>query len=155
MDYKDEIRTDGSPRKGGSIINRNGLIFAFFLLLSFIFWYLNSLSKDLETELKLPVSYINLPKNKEFSGQMPSRLNMLMSGPGYSILRLKISRRNDPLILDFSKVGIKHLNNEKKTDYYIVTTGVVADFNAQIKSTCKITEVKPDTLFFSLRQASE
>lgn len=153
MDLKDETRYISRPGGKVKFLNRNVVVFAFFLVLSFVFWYLNSLGKDLETDIKYPVSYINLPVNKVLTGTQPSRLNLFLKGPGYSILRLKISRTSEPVLIDFSKVSYRRLQNSKPNDYYIVSSGLVQSFNSQLKSACKITTVKPDTVFFSLSQA--
>lgn len=134
-------------------MRKNLLIFAFFLILSFIFWYLNSLGKDLETDIRYPVTYINVPKNKSLAAET-TRLTLLMKGPGYSILKLK-AWNSSPLVIDLSRVPVRHLINEKFTDYIIVNSSLVQNFNTQLKSPCKITSVKPDTLFISLRAAAK
>ena len=152
MDSKDGTRYQGSLKRGKNTVNRNVLVFALFLFLSFIFWYLNSLDKDLETDIRYPVRYVNIPKNRDVSTGMPARLNLLLKGPGYSILKLKISGSKLPVEIDLSKAGSKHYLNGKSSDYYIVTSDFVQNFNTQLKSTCKVLSVKPDTLFFLSEQ---
>jgi len=66
-------------------------VFAFFLLLSFIFWYLNELSKELQGTINYPVRYINPPKDRIVTGDLPDKLEMDLRGPGYSILKVKLS----------------------------------------------------------------
>jgi hypothetical protein len=151
VDNKDDTRSGNLNRKGVSIINKNVLVFAFFLFLSFVFWYLTSLGKELETDIRYPVKYANIPKNKEIDKDLPSRLNLFIKGPGYSILKFKITGNNAPVIIDFSEVNFRHVQNSKSIDYYLVTSGLVSGFNSQLKSVCKITSIKPDTLFFSLK----
>jgi hypothetical protein len=151
VDNKDETWSGNLNRKKVSIINKNVLVFAFFLFLSFVFWYLNSLGKELETDIRYPVKYANIPKNKEIDKDLPSRLNLFLKGPGYSILKFKITGNNAPVIIDFSKVNYRHVQNSTSADYYLVSSGLISGFNSQLKSVCKITSVKPDTLFFSLK----
>ena len=63
------------PRKvHGKIIDRDFLVFVFFLLLSFSFWYLNGLSKELSANINYPVRYINPPKNRVLLGSLPPKL---------------------------------------------------------------------------------
>jgi hypothetical protein len=76
-----------------------------------------------------------------------------LKGPGYSILRLKISGRNTPVIIDFSKIRYTRVQNSKSNDYYIVAADLIPNFNSQLKSVCKISSIKPDTLFFSYQRA--
>ena len=151
MDNKDDTRSGNPKKKGVRLINRNVLVFTVFLFLSFIFWYLNSLGKELETDIRYPVKYTNAPKNKELDKDLPSKLNLFLKGPGYSILRFKISGNNAPVVIDFSEVNYRHVQNNKPSEYYLVTSGLILGFNSQLKSACKITSVKPDTLFFSLK----
>ncbi|HOU02199.1 MAG TPA: hypothetical protein PLL94_11045 [Bacteroidales bacterium] len=150
MTKKDLTRTEGHQKKGPATLKENIIVFAFFLFLSFVFWYLNSLGKDLEADIKYPVTYINPPKNKTFDDGLPSRLNLYMKGPGYSMLQLKLSGKRSPIVVDFSKVIYKPLSgNESVSSYYLVTSGMISDLNSQLKSPCKISGVKPDTLFFT------
>ena len=151
MDKKKGIQPEKLARKGVSFNKRNIVVFAFFLILSFVFWYLNSLGKDLEADIRYPVRYTNIPKDRMLDENLPPRVNLFLSGPGYSILQMKITENRAPLIIDFSRVSYKHIQNSKSTDYYIVTSNLVPNLNSQLKSVCKITSVKPDTLFFSFR----
>jgi hypothetical protein len=151
MEKKDGTRHGSLSGKGWTQINKNLLIFAFFLLLSFIFWYLNSLSKELDTSIKYPVSYANFPDGKTPYSGLPSRLELILKGHGYSILKLRITGRGHPVVIDFSEVGTYHVESGKPTDYYIITAPLINNFNVQLLSECKIMSVKPDTLFFSLK----
>ena len=155
METKDENEPANLIKKGISSINKNIIVFAFFLLFSFIFWYLNSLGKELETDIRYPVKYTHTPANKILIAELPLRLNLLMKGPGYSILKLKISGNSLPLAIDFSKVSYRHAQSNKSADYYILTSALLQNFNSQIKSACRITSVKPDTLFFSFKPAAK
>lgn len=133
--------------KGLKSFNREFIVFAFFLLLSFIFWYLNSLRKVIETDLRYPVEYINPPKNKAVANELPQRLTLNLKGPGFSILKLKISGHRAPLIVDFSKVTYRRVPDSKTPDYYVVSGGLIKNFSKQLRSEFEIVSIKPDTLF--------
>jgi hypothetical protein len=148
MEKKDETRSGNPSGKDLNRINRNILIFLFFLLLSFVFWYLNSLSKEIDTTLRYPVAYTNIPGGSSPEGNLPPRLNLILKGHGYSILGLKLSGNRHPLVIDFSDVNYKH---DQSDDYYIITAPLITSFNIQLLSECKITSIKPDTIFFSLK----
>lgn len=137
-------------KKGGRAINRDIAVFAFFLLISFILWYLNSLGKEIETGIRYPVKYTNIPRERVISEAIPTDVNLFLKGPGYSILKLKISGNRSPLIIDISKVNYKRTPGEKSLNYYIITSGLTKSLNIQMRSGCEITSIKPDTLFFTL-----
>ena len=97
MKGENGIRTENLTKKGVRVINRDVAVFAFFLFLSFIFWYLNSLGKEIEAGIKYPVKYTNIPKERVITEEPPLTLNLFLKGPGYSILKLKISGKKAPL----------------------------------------------------------
>jgi hypothetical protein len=132
------------------VINRDVGVFAFFLFLSFVFWYLNSLGKDIEAGIKYPVKYTNPPKERAIVCDQQTRITLYLKGPGYSILKLKLSEKNTPVIIDISKVNFKRVPGSRELDYFIVTSGLSKSLAVQVGSGCEITSIKPDTLFFNL-----
>ena len=134
-------------------INRELFVFAFFLFISFIFWYLNSLDKEVEASIRFPVRYTNIPRGRTISEEEPARLNLYLKGAGSAILRLKLSGNKAPMAVDISKVSYKRIPGSKEPDYYLVTAGLARSFSVQLRSEFDIAAVKPDTLFFSLGKA--
>lgn len=151
MVKKDEKRSGNPSGKGLSRVNSNILIFIFFLLLSFLLWYLNSLSKEIDTSLKYPVVYKNIPVGSTAERNFPSKLNITFRGQGYSILRLKVSANRHPVFIDFSEVNYYQNQPGGSGNSYIVTAPLITSFKNQLTSGCKITSVKPDTIFFTLK----
>jgi hypothetical protein len=146
---EDVKRTENLTRKRVRIINRDVGVFAFFLVLSFIFWYLNSLGKENEAGIKYHIKFTNLPKERIINEEQPDELNIFLKGPGYTILKLKLSGKKAPLIIDISKVNYKRTPGGKP---FIVTSGLAKSLNVQMRSGCEITSIKPDTLFFSFNK---
>jgi hypothetical protein len=147
---EDGRRTEKPWTRGLRVINRDVAVFVFFLFLSFIFWYLNSLGKENETGIKYQFKYTNIPEERVITSEQPDELNLFLKGPGYSILKLKIFGKQVPLIIDFLKVNYKRAPGDKALNYYIITSGLTKSLNVQIRSGCEITSIKPDTLFFTL-----
>jgi YbbR-like protein len=135
--------------KRGSGINREIVVFSFFLLLAFIFWYLNSLGKDIDYDIRYPVRYINLPKQRVLTDDLTARLDIYLKGPGYSILKLRLSGNRSPVILDVSAINYRRVPGSRTLSYYIITSGLISDLKNQLRTECEITSIKPDTLFFS------
>jgi hypothetical protein len=149
-----ETRTE-LTKKGVGNNNRDVVIFAFFLLLSFVFWYLNSLGKEIEAGIKYPVRFTNLPRERAVITEPDVRLNIYLKGSGTSILKLKLSGDRKPVAIDISKVSYKRVPGSKNLDYYIITSGLARSLGVQIRSGCEITSIKPDTLFFTLEKAGQ
>jgi len=134
------------PRKG----NRDGVVFFLFLFLAFVFWYLNSLSEITATDIKYPVRYVNLPKDRSLIMDLPPRLDLFLKGPGYSILKLKVAGGRRPVVIDISSVNYMRVPGSRNLSYYVVTSGLIPKLAGQLKAECEITAIKPDTLFFAL-----
>jgi hypothetical protein len=149
-----ETRSESLIKKGVNVISKDGLVFIFFLILSFVFWYLNSLGKEIESGIRYPVKFVNLPREKVINNESPVRLNLFIKGPGYAILKLKMSGIRTPLEIDFSKVSYKRIPDSKAMDYFIVTSGLAKSFSVQLRSGCEIVSIKPDTLFFTLGKSA-
>jgi len=138
--------TDEQKRKR-KFLNRELPVFAFFLLLSFVFWYLNELSKNLQGTINYPVRYINPPKDRIVTGDLPDKLEMELRGPGYSILKVKLSGSRAPVVIDFSRLTPRRLPGAMP-HYYLVTSGLINNFSKQLHADFEILSIHPDTLFF-------
>jgi hypothetical protein len=125
--------------KGGIRIDKDVVIFSFFLLLSFMLWYLNSLEKDVEYEFKYPVRYGNLPEERVLAEDLPSRLELF----------LKLAGNHSPVILDVSTINYRRVPGSRTLSYYIITSGLIPQLKNQLRAECQIISIKPDTLFFS------
>ncbi|MBK9391075.1 MAG: hypothetical protein IPN68_13125 [Bacteroidetes bacterium] len=137
-----------NAKKIKGAINRDVVVFAFFLLLSFL-WYLNSLGKESEADIRRPVKFINVPRGRVISNEAPARVNLSLKGPGYSILKLKYPGKRTPVTIDLAKTTYKRVPESKALDYYVLTAGLTKTFTVQLRSGCDVTSVKPDTLFIS------
>jgi len=133
------------PGKG----NRDSIIFILFLFLSFIFWYLNSLSETAVTDIRYPVRYINIPGDRTLVTELPQKLDLYLKGPGYSILKLKVAGGRRPVVIDISSVNYLRVPGSSNLSYYVVTAGLIPKLAGQLRAECEITGIKPDTLFFS------
>jgi hypothetical protein len=138
-----------NEKKRIGLINRDVVVFVFFLILSFFLWYLNSLGKEAEADIRRPVKYINIPVGRTLSDDTPVRINLSLKGPGYSILKLKYPGKKTPLAIDLAKTSYKRMPGSKDPDYYIPASGLAKTFTVQLRSGCEVTSVKPDTLFIS------
>jgi hypothetical protein len=146
----DSINTEIIKRKEGSGLNRDVVVFAFFLFLSFVFWYLNSLGKDTEADIKYALEYINIPPERAISAVPPGKLTLYLKGPGYAIMKLKLSGNSSPFKIDMSKVNYKRIPGTGSNNYFIVTSALIKSLNVQLRSECEILSIRPDTLFFTL-----
>jgi hypothetical protein len=134
-------------------VNRDIVVFTFFLFLSFGLWYINSLGKEIEADIKYPVTYINLPKERVIA-EIPEKVNLYLKGPGYSVLKLRVSGNKAPLQVDLSKIGYRRIPESKSADYFIITSVLLKSFTVQLRAGCEVTAVKPDTIYFTFSKSA-
>ncbi len=147
MDSNKSIWFKNLSKKEVSLLNKNVVIFAFFLFLAFIFWYLNSLGKEIETDIKYSVRFINPPKGKIVPGDLQPKLMLEVRGQGYSLLKRKIGVDKSSLVVDLSKVYYRKVPDSDPVVYYLLSASLVTNFKKQIGSGFQLLSVKPDTIF--------
>jgi hypothetical protein len=136
-------------KKEVSQLNKNVVIFVFFLFLASLFWYLNSLGKEIKSDFRYPVKYINPPKGRVIVTDLPPKLSLELKGQGYSLLKHKISGTRNPLVVDFSKVTFKRVPDSKPLRYYVLSAGLMQNFKKQIGNGFDVLSVNPDTIFLT------
>jgi hypothetical protein len=152
VEGKPEIISQNPAKKGTNMIKRDVVVFVFFLLLSFVLWYLNSLGKVIEAGFRFPVKYTNLPKERTIVDESSKMLNLYVRGTGYSIVKMRLSGARTPVSIDISKVSYKRVQGSKGLDYFILTSGLTKSLSVQMRYGCEITSIKPDTLFFTFEK---
>jgi hypothetical protein len=149
---EDETRTDTFAKGKVRVINRDVVGFVFFLFLSFILWYLNSLGKEVDASMSYPIKYINVPSGKLVREITPMSMDLYLKGPGYSILKLKLLENRNPVEIDISKVNYKRVPGSKTLSYFILSSGLNKNLALQLRSGCEVISVRPDTLFFTFEK---
>jgi hypothetical protein len=149
VERKKHIWFKNLTKKEVSLVNKNVVIFAFFLFLAFVFWYLNALGKEIKSNIKYPVSFINPPKGRGISSDLPLKLSLDIRGQGYALLRHKISVKKTSLVVDLSKVTFRRIPSSKPTIYYILSGTLISNLNRQIGNGFEVLSVKPDTIFLT------
>lgn len=107
------INTDKKKRKNkGRALNpqsrrgRSILVFLSFVVLSAVFWLMQSLQQIHTTSFSIPVVYAELPPDIGASGQLPDRLKIELKDQGIVLLSYKLNRFH-PIYISASEKQIK------------------------------------------------
>ncbi|MBS0010219.1 MAG: YbbR-like domain-containing protein [Bacteroidales bacterium] len=130
------------------LLKRNVAVFSFFLLLSFIFWFINALSKNINGTLTFPVRYVNFPENMALINELPDVFTLNVEGPGYSVLKTRISGHKAPLVIDVNNSDLLVKDNETGMESYIYSYKLSESFNRQIRADFYINTISPDSIRF-------
>jgi len=130
-------------------LNPNLLIFGFFLLIAFLFWFLNALSKEYVTEISIPINYINFPENKLVADSKTSRIKVRITAYGYRIFNYKTTKI-EPIIINLRQHKPKPINNSNNKKYYILSQTIKDEISDRIGRDLDVSIIEPDSLIFNM-----
>ena len=135
-----------------SWLNREFLIFLFFLALSGLFWLLMALNETYEAEIPIAVRIVNVPKNVVLTTESTDTLHVTVRDKGFTIATYLYSDRIRPVSINFNQFA------NKTTERGGVTTSDLQRLiYPQLFASSKIVMVKPDkfVFFFNYGQSKQ
>lgn len=86
-------------------INRNLLVFLVFLLISIIFWFMQTIKETTEVSLVYKLNVVNMPKNAIFTTDLPEEVNIIYSSKGWNAFYYKFMKSHDQaLTINFKDI---------------------------------------------------
>lgn len=113
------------------------LIFLAFVLLSFGFWYLQSLQQDYEIEITLPIRYKDVPAEIAFSDTIPTKVTARVRDKGSVLLNYSFGRKFNPIELNLKELPIE------KGQLTIERKEIEADIYKQLLASTSLTSFEP------------
>ena len=123
-------------------MNREFLIFLFFLFLSGAFWLLMTLNETYEKEIEVPIRIVEIPKNVVLASDTTTMVRVTVRDKGFSLLTYSYGNKIRP-------VNIKFKNYAKKTGVGVIQTVELQKLVAkQLFGSSTIVGLKPDKYEF-------
>ena len=117
--------------------------FLLFIILSVVFWFMTKLSKEYDSTLEFPVSYINLPEDKLLQETPVEVIEIHVKATGFKL----ISATFFPTEL---KIDVSNLNRKSSTDYYLLLSQQRLAIQKQMKTGVEIDFFINDSIYFNL-----
>ena len=121
------------------LISKDALVFLLFLVLSGTFWFVQSLDKQRETTLKIPVDYMGIPEDVELENKLPQRIEIKVRDEGLTLMKYN-SRNTVPLALDLERVYFA------KGKIVITADQLKNRISRYVLPTTAVLEIKPDSI---------
>lgn len=124
------------------ILNKQFLIFLFFLALSSVFWVFQALEETYEEDFLVPIELRNVPSNVVITTELPSHLDVSLRDKGQLLMAYKYTRPFKKIVVDF--------NDYSNALGHVVILGseLRKQLAGQLLSSTQLLGVKPDTLEF-------
>ena len=120
-------------------LNKEFLIFLFFLALSGIFWLMMTLNETMEREFKIPMRLTGVPGNAVITGELPDTVRVTVRDKGFTLVTYDFR----PLVFRFSNYA-----DEDEGKGVIPLTDVQKQVLSQMYGSSKLLQVKPGAFDF-------
>ncbi|PXY01018.1 hypothetical protein DF185_10200 [Marinifilum breve] len=128
--------------------NKKLLVYLFFVGLSTIFWFLNALSKEYTTSINYPVYYMNFPKDKVLTNDLPKKLNLRVNAYGFDLLRYKLSTAFLSNPFDVNKYTNNRITGSSLNSYNLLTSNITERIEKELSTGIRLEAISPDTIRF-------
>ncbi|MCI7309619.1 MAG: YbbR-like domain-containing protein [Prevotella sp.] len=126
-----------------STVNKEFLIFLFFLALSSGFWLMASLNETYEKEFLVPVRMVNVPTDVVVTAGEDDTIRVILKDKGFVIWGYSLSEQLQPLIFNFAAYANKHIGRGT-----IANTELQKQVYSQLSGSTRIVSIKPERLDF-------
>ena len=126
-----------------SSLNKEFLIFLFFLLLSGAFWLMMALNETYEEELKVPVRLVGMPRNAVMTDEPADTVKVTVRDKGFTLVTYKYGHWFRPLTFKFATYA-----NEDQEHGAIPAADIIKQVQSQLYGSSKLLSVKPEKLDF-------
>jgi hypothetical protein len=75
------------------------------MVIAFLLWFIQSMSREYTSDIVLPINYTNLPSNKTFSAQPVNSLQIKVTGYGWDLWAYKMKFNKPSYTIDLSTMG--------------------------------------------------
>ena len=123
--------------------NKKLSTYALFLFISFSFWFLSMLSKQYETTLQVPLSYVNFPADKVLVSNPIAFVEARVKAPGFSILFYNLFN-SSTLILDVDQANTKPEKGGSEVFWFMNTKR--KDLAEVLSSSVELIAINPERL---------
>ena len=121
-------------------MNKQFLIFLFFVALSTSFWLFNSLSANYEMEFDVPLRLVNVPEKAVITTDLPKTFRILVKDRGSVLLQYRYVSPLSPVSVDFAQ------HESKNGHVVLLTRELIKQVSRQFTASSHISSYKPDTL---------
>ena len=125
-----------------AIVNKEFLIFLFFLSVSGLFWLVITVTETYEREFSVPLRLVNVPKDIVVTSEVDDTVKVTIRDKGYILLAYKYTLTDDPISIDYKLHAPK---DEKST---VSTSELQKLIYQQLSKSSRIISLKPDRLVY-------
>jgi YbbR domain-containing protein len=128
-------------------LNRKVVTFLCCVFISVLFWLLTALSKEYTITVSYPANYVNAPKDKVVSNDLPEKINIDIRAKGFFLLAYKFRQ---PQIVNIDLKYSRPLT--ARNNYYLLSNSQINKVTEQFSARIQIQSISPDTIFLNFNK---
>ena len=125
-----------------TLVNKEFLIFLFFLCLSGIFWLLMTLNETYEMEFRIPVKVVNIPNNVVLTSEETDTVRVTLRDKGLMLVSYQYGDGIKPIIVNFKSYA------RSSSSFVVPTADIQRMLYQQLSASTKIAGIKSDRMEF-------
>ena len=124
-------------------MNREFLIFLFFLGLSGTFWLLMALNETYDKDIPVPIRLVNVPRNVVITQNINDTIDVTMRDKGFTLLTYSYAGKIQPVTIDFERYA-----NKERGFGRVPLSDLQRMIYSRLYSSSKISAIKSDSVTF-------
>ncbi len=126
-----------------SSVNKEFLIFLFFLGLSGTFWLLMALNETYDKDIPVPIRLVNVPRNVVITQNINDTIDVTMRDKGFTLLTYSYAGKIQPVTIDFERYA-----NKERGFGRVPLSDLQRMIYSRLYSSSKISAIKSDSVTF-------
>ena len=128
------------------LLNKKIVAFLICILIASFLWIINALNRTYTKTIAVPVKFINLPKNKALSSELPKYIQAEIKASGAKLLFVDFKKNEKEIIIDLNS----HFSKQIKSNNIAINTSLsIGNLSKLFNTEIELIKVKPDSIYFS------
>ena len=132
-------------------LNRRSVAFGACLALASLFWLLTSLSKEYVDEIRIPVTYQNLPENLLIVNELQHEVNAEAKGFGFNLLWYWMNFEQVEILVNANPKELTRTTRNGEYVHYYLTDSKSRSLFSDQDDQLIIQDISPDTLYVKFK----
>lgn len=128
------------------MLNKKIVAFLICIVIASFLWIINALNRTYTKTIAVPLKFINLPKNKALSSELPKYIQADVKASGAKLLFIDFKKNEKEIIIDLNNLSSKQL---KLNNLSINTALSIGNLSKLFNTEIELIKVKPDSIYFS------
>lgn len=132
------------------LLNKKIVAFLVCLLIATFLWLINALNRTYTKTIAIPVKFINLPKNKSLSSELPKEIQADIKASGAKLFFIDFKKHENEIVIDLN--NFNKIQSQSKS-LAINTALSIGNLSRLFNTEIELIKVKPDSIYFSFGKA--